>query len=79
MLTVLRKARQTDGYDITVGADHAISLSVALPVDPGSPADAILAAAIERLARAKSFLDLVQLLQPPHLQTDTPALSQNAA
>lgn len=79
MLAVLRKARETDGYEIAVGADHAISLSVILPVDSGSPPDAILAAALERLAAAKAFLDLVQLLQPPHLRNATPALSQDAA
>ena len=79
MLAVIDKARRSAGYGIDVGANHAISLSVALPVDDMTPADKILAAAMEQLAGAKTFLDLVLLLQPPHLRKITGALSRNAA
>ncbi len=79
MLTLIGNARQAPGYGIAVGRDHSINLSVALPVDGTSSADAILAAAVEQLAAAKAFLDLVMSLQPPHLRRITSRASWNAA
>ena len=68
MLTLISNARHATEYGIDVGRDHRINLSVSLPVDGSSSADAILAAAMERLAAAKQFLDMVVSLQPPHLR-----------
>jgi hypothetical protein len=79
MLALISKARCSDGYGIAVAPNHAIHLSVTLPIDGNSTADAILAAAIERLAGAKPFLDLVLSLQPPHLRKITLDLSERAA
>jgi len=79
MLTLIGKAQRSAGYGIALGRDHSINLSVALPVDRMSSADAILAAAIEQLAAAKGFLDLVLSLQPPHLRRITSGASWNGA
>ena len=79
MLTLLNKVRRSPGYGISVAPDHAIHLSVALPVDEKSSAEAILAAAIERLAGAKPLLDTVLSLQPPHLRKITMDLTEKAA
>jgi len=78
-LAAIGEARRVAGYNIKIGADHAIRLSVPLPVDHGSPADAILAAAMTRLAGAKPFLDLVLMLQPPHLRRITETRARTAA
>jgi hypothetical protein len=79
MLTLIGNVQRSADYAIAVGRDHSINLSVPLPVDGTSTADAILAAAIERLAAAKAFLDLVLSLQPPHLRRITSGASWNAA
>lgn len=79
MLTLIGNARRAAGYEIDVGRDHSINLSVALPVDGTSSADVVLAAAMEQLAAAKKFLDLVFSLQPPHLRRLTSRTSCNAA
>lgn len=79
MLTLIGKVRSATDYGIAVGRDHTINLSVALPVDGTSSADAILAAAMEQLAAAKQFVDLVLSLQPPHLRRITSRASWIAA
>lgn len=68
MLALIDHARETLGYHVRVGNDHAIELAVALPVSAATPIDTILAAAMEKLAGAKPFLDLVQTLQPPRIR-----------
>ena len=79
MLALIGDARRATEYGIDIGRDHRINLSVALPVDGSSSADAILAAAMERLAAAKKFLDMVVSLQPPHLRKLTAGVSWTAA
>jgi hypothetical protein len=79
MLNLISNVRRSTDCGIDVRRDHTINISVALPVDGASSADAILAAAIEKLAAAKKLLDLVLSLQPPHLRKLTSGASWNAA
>jgi hypothetical protein len=79
MLTLIGNMQRTADFGIAVGRDHSINLSVALPVDGTSSADAILAAAIKQLAATKAFLDLALSLQPPHLRRITSGASWKAA
>ena len=79
LLTLLDGARSAPGYEIEVARDHHINLSVALPVDGAAPPASILAAAIERLAGAKLWLDQVLSLMPAHLRKAAQVRSQDAA
>jgi len=74
-LAIIDEAGQVPGFQIEIGANHAINLSVALPTDGVSSADTILAAAIEKLAHAKKLLDVVLSYQPSYWRPPAPRQS----
>jgi hypothetical protein len=78
-LAIIDEASRIPGLHIEIGTNHAINLSVALPIGGASSADTILATAIEKLAHAKRFLDVVLSYQPSHWRPPAPSRSGGAA
>ena len=68
-LAVIDATRRIPGYQVKVRPNHTIGLSVRLPDTDETTPDAILAAAIEKLAGAKKLLDLMLSFQPSHLRS----------